>query len=93
MAMEVEDVLASRLRIRIMKLLIQMSELNVSEIARRLGANYKTTSNHLELLGKEGILLHKQFGRIRLYRINEYSAKTKAIQTLFEVWKTDRVEK
>ncbi|MGQ9530999.1 MAG: winged helix-turn-helix domain-containing protein [Candidatus Bathycorpusculaceae bacterium] len=84
--MDLEDFLSSRLRIRILKILVQMSELNVSEIARQLNINYNTTIKHLKILEDEGIVSHKIFGRIHLYRINENSSKTKALQNLLDVW-------
>jgi DNA-binding transcriptional ArsR family regulator len=84
--MDIEDVFSSRLRIKILKILVQVGELNVSEIARRLGVNYNTTREHLKVLEGEGILQHKVFGRIRLYRLNEHSPKAKSIQNLIEVW-------
>ena len=84
--MELEQALASKLRIKILKILAQLGEVNVSEIARRLRANYRTTSNHLEILENEGIVRHKVFGRIRLYRLDESSPKAKALQSLIEVW-------
>lgn len=84
--MNVEDVFSSRLRVKILKIIAQVGELNVSEIARRLSVNYKVTNNHLKILENEGILEHKVFGRIRLYRFNEFSPKAKAIQKLIEVW-------
>jgi predicted transcriptional regulator len=84
--MDVEDVFSSKLRIKILKILMQVGELNVSEIARRLGVNYNTTSKHLNVLEDEGILQHKVFGRIRLYRLNEHSPKAKGVQNLMEAW-------
>jgi DNA-binding transcriptional ArsR family regulator len=84
--MDVEDVFSSKLRIKILKILMQVGELNVSEIARRLGVNYNTTSKHLKVLEDEGILQHKVFGRIHLYRLNEHSPKARALQNLMEAW-------
>ena len=84
--MDVEDVFSSRLRIKILKILMQVGELNASEIARRLGVNYNTTSKHLKVLEVEGILQHKVFGRIRIYRLNEHSPKARALQNLLEAW-------
>jgi len=84
--MNIEDVFSSRLRVKILKILAQVGELNVSEIARRLRVNYKTTNGHLRILEGEGILQHKVFGRIRLYRFNGHSPKAKAIQNLMEAW-------
>ena len=84
--MNVEDVFSSRLRTKILRILVQVGELNGSEIARRLNVNYVTTSKHLKTLEDEGVLVHKVFGRIRLYRLNEHSPKAKAVQTLIETW-------
>jgi predicted transcriptional regulator len=84
--MNVEDVFSSRLRIKILKILFNVGELNVSEIARRLKINYISASKHLKILEDEGILQHKMFGRIRLYRVNEQSPKTKALQNLIDAW-------
>jgi len=84
--MDLEDVFSSKLRMKILKIIVRLSELNVSEVARRLGVNYETTSRHLKILEDEGILQHKVFGRIRLYRLNEHSPKAKAAQNLIEVW-------
>jgi len=84
--MELEDIFSSRLRMKTLKLLHRMHELNVSEIAHRLGVNYGVATKHLKVLETEGIVQHKMFGRIRLYRLNENSAKTKAVQNLVEAW-------
>lgn len=84
--MNVEDVFSSRLRMKILRILVQVGELNGSEIARRLNVNYVTTSKHLKALENEGILVHKVFGRIRLYRLNERSPKARAVQALIEMW-------
>lgn len=85
--MNIEDVFSSRLRMKTLKILMQVGELNVSEIARRLRVNYKITSKHLKVLEDEGIIRHKEFGRIRLYRLNKSSLKTKAVENLIEIWK------
>jgi predicted transcriptional regulator len=84
--MDLEDIFSSRLRMKTLKLLDKMHELNVSEIAHRLGMNYGVATKHLKVLEEEGIIQHKMFGRIRLYRLNESSPKTKAVQNLIEVW-------
>lgn len=84
--MDVEQVLGSKLRVKILKILARVGELNVSEIARRLGVNYNTTHRHLKILEDGGILRHKEFGRIRLYRFDERSPKARALQKLMEAW-------
>ena len=84
--MKIEEVFCSKLRMKIVKMLERLGELNISEIARRLGVNYETAFRHLNLLEGEGVLSHKNYGRIRLYRMNEKSPKTKALENLLTVW-------
>ena len=84
--MNVEEVFSSKTRMKVLKTLVQIGELNVSEIARRLKVNYLSASKHLKTLEDEGVVLHKMFGRIRLYRLNEHSPKARAVQNLIDVW-------
>jgi predicted ArsR family transcriptional regulator len=71
---------------KILKVLHNVGELNVSEIARRLNINYMSASKHMKILEDENILQHKRFGRIHLYRFNEQSPKAKAVQNLIDTW-------
>ena len=84
--MEVEEVFASKPRMKILKLIARLGALNVSDIARRIVLNYSTTDKHLRLLEAEGVLQQRTYGRIRMYRFNEASAKAKAVQNLIEAW-------
>jgi DNA-binding transcriptional ArsR family regulator len=84
--MEIEEVFSSKPRMKILKLLARLGTLNVSDIAKRIGLNYSATNNHLRLLEAEGILVQRVYGRIRMYRYNDASAKAKAVQGLIETW-------
>jgi len=83
---ELEDVLSSKTRMKILKLIYKLGQLNVSDVARRLKLNYASTSNHLKVLESEGILQKLTYGRVKMYRFNEGSEKAKAIVDLIEAW-------
>ncbi|MFP3984541.1 MAG: winged helix-turn-helix domain-containing protein [Candidatus Bathyarchaeia archaeon] len=87
--MMIEDVFASRGRVRILRTLSEIGELNISEIARRAGLNYTTTNEHLQVLEEAGLIKHKSFGRIRIYRFNGENAKAKAIKHLMDIWEQE----
>ncbi len=91
--MQVEDVFSSRPRMKILKLIARLGELNVSDIARRIGLNFSGTSQHLKVLEDEGILTERTYGRIRMYRFNQASAKAKVVQDLIEVWEQESYKK
>jgi predicted transcriptional regulator len=84
--MEIEDVFSSKSRMKILKLIYKLGQLNVSDVARRLKLNYVSTAEHLQVLESEGILQERTYGRVRMYRFNEGSAKAKAVQNLLDAW-------
>jgi predicted transcriptional regulator len=84
--MELEEVFSSKSRMKILKLVYKLGQLNVSDVARRLKLNYASTSEHLKVLESEGILQERTYGRVRMYRFNEGSAKAKAVQNLIDAW-------
>ena len=83
---ELSEILSSKGRIRILQLLSEAMELNVTEIAKRVGLNYSSTNNHLKQLEGTGLLSQKRFGRIRIYCFCESSPYAVAIRRLIESW-------
>jgi len=84
--MPIEDILSSKGRIRILRILTEIGELNITEIARRAGLNYSTTKQHLQALQNAGILRHKKFGRIRIFCLNEKNPQARIIKNLINFW-------
>lgn len=83
-----EDTLCSRVRLRILKLLMESQTLTSAQIAEKVQVNYVVTRAHLEALEKGDILAHVNFGkRIRYYRFRE-SAKANAVRRLIEAWQS-----
>lgn len=92
--MSIENVFSSKGRVKILRILSEIGELNISEIARRAGLNYATTNQHLQILENNELVRHKTFGRIRIFRYNEENARAKMIQQLIEFWEeTKKVQK
>lgn len=87
--MELEEVFSSKIRVKILKLIYRLGELNISGVARRTGVNFATTRQHLKLLEQEGILQQRVYGRIHMYRFNQASKKAKAIQDLIDAWEEE----
>jgi len=83
--MEFEDVFCSKTRIRILKLLFNLGQLNTSDVAHRIGANYATTLGHLILLEKEGVVTQHLSGRTKFFRFAN-TLKAQAVMKLLEKW-------
>jgi len=82
----IEEVFSSKGRVKILRILSEIGELNISEIARRAGLNYATTNQHLQILENNKLVRHKTFGRIRIFRYNEENARARMIRQLIEFW-------
>ena len=84
--MSIEEVFSSKGRVKILRILAEIGELNISEIARRAGLNYATTNQHLLVLKNHGLIRHKRFGRIRIFRFDEEDPRARMIKKLIEFW-------
>jgi predicted transcriptional regulator len=84
--MELEEVFSSKQRLKILTLINRLSSLNVSNIARQTGGSFTATAENLRVLEAEGILKVHVYGRVRMYRFNEGSARAKAVKNLIETW-------
>ena len=84
--MSVETVFSSRGRVKILRILVDIGELNISEIARRAKLNYTTTNQHLQVLETSGIVGHKNFGRIRIFKFNDENPRAQRIRELIDEW-------
>jgi DNA-binding transcriptional ArsR family regulator len=82
-----EELLGSRGRIRVLQVLAESGELNISEVGRRTGMNYTSVERHLEALSGMGLLREKRYGKIRIYE-----ALFRSITVRFERSRGVRVE-
>jgi DNA-binding transcriptional ArsR family regulator len=82
----VELLFSSRGRIKIIRLLAECGELNISEIARRTQLNHSTTRRHLQFLEHAKLVQEKTFGRIRIYRYKIENLRALALRRFIELW-------
>jgi len=64
----IEELLGSRGRIRILNVLAESGDLNISEVSRRTGLNYTSVERHLSKLVKLGLIKEKRYGKIRIFQ-------------------------
>jgi hypothetical protein len=82
----IEDILCSKVTMKILMALKKFERLNTSEITRKVGSNFEDTASRLRLLEEQEILAHSNFGvRSRIYRFTE-SPRAKAALKLLEAW-------
>jgi DNA-binding transcriptional ArsR family regulator len=82
-----EEVIASKGRFKILKLLAEVRELNISEIARKTNTAYVSADHHLKLLKEMGLVEEKVFGKIRIFRFRDEDMRCQTLRRFLEDWR------
>jgi len=81
-----EDLLGSRARIKILKLLAEKQELSISQIISMTNLNYTIVKKHLDILKSSNFVQEKIFGRIKIYRYRFENIRAKSLKTFIDIW-------
>jgi len=68
--LEVERVLSSYGRVKVLGIILSSGELNISEITRRSRLSHSSVARHLQALTISGLVTEKRFNRIRIFRVD-----------------------
>jgi len=82
----VEDLLGSRARVKILKILANENELNISSIIKKSHLNHKNVIKHLKYLKQVNLIQQKNFGRIKIFRYKKENLKAKSFKNFIEIW-------
>ena len=82
----IEDILGSRARIKILKVLALNNELNISLIISKTRLNHSNVLKHLDLLKSLNLVQEKKFGRIKIYRFKDEDIKARSLKKFIEIW-------
>ena len=80
--------LSSYGRTKVLTIMLETGELNISEVTRRSKLSHSAVAKHLEFLTRSGILTEKRFNRIRIFRVDESSPLAEALMKFYADWKT-----
>jgi len=64
---DVEELLGSRGRVRVLRVLAEGGELYLTEVGRRTGMNYSSVERHLTKLKEMGLVRERRYGKIRIF--------------------------
>lgn len=79
----VAEVLSSKVRLKILKILVERESLNITAIVRLTRLNHKIVKDNLDYLVNRGILHEVSIGRLKTYRLNNANPVARAIRDLF----------
>jgi DNA-binding transcriptional ArsR family regulator len=85
-ALKVEELFSSSGRVKVMCIMMESNELNISEITRRSRISHSSVEAHLQVLVELGLLVEKRFNRIRIFRVNHSNPYTNAVGRFLSEW-------
>jgi DNA-binding transcriptional ArsR family regulator len=74
-------------RTKVLTIMLETGELNISEVTRRSRLSHSAAARHLEFLTRTGILTEKRFNRIRIFRVDQASPLAGALMRFYSDWK------
>ncbi len=80
----IEELFASRSRIRVLRALLEIKEINVTRLSKLVEMNHRSMGQHIAALKELGIVEEKQFGKIKIVRIRDEDPRVKVIRSMFD---------
>lgn len=85
----IEELLGSKARVKILKILAQNEELTISLIINHTKLNYSNVIKHLNHLKDLDLIQEKIFGRIKIFRYKTENIKARSLKKFIEIWEGD----
>ena len=86
---KIENLLGSRARIKILKVLALNQEMSISQIIKITKLNHASVKSHLGCLKSYNLIQEKIFGRIKIYRYKFENIRAKSLKTFIQIWEGD----
>ncbi len=81
--MSLEEILGSPGRVRILRVLAEHGEMNISRLVRETGMHHRLVNHHIEVLKRHGVVVEKRHGRARLISLNRGNPLVETLLELF----------
>lgn len=80
--MELEELFGSKGRTKILKIILNEGEVNITRLVKLSGLHYNLVKKHVEYLSSLGIVKVKSLGRIRIVEANFDDPRVVALRDL-----------
>lgn len=80
--MDIEWLFGSKGRLKVLKFLLEEGHSNITRIVKETGLTYRTVTRHLEELKKEGLVVERRYGRLRIFEANLSNPRVGAIRDI-----------
>ncbi len=81
-ALDPERLLASKGKVRILRLLLREGQANITRIVKETGLNHELVERHLADLVSMGIVQERKYGRMRVFMVDMRDPKVSGLYEL-----------
>ncbi len=85
-ALKLEEVLGTAGRVKVLLLLIDQEEMNISQIVRLSGLQHSSVQKHPGFLCEQHLVREKRYGRIRIFALEEKNPYVALLKRFFADW-------
>jgi len=82
----IENILGTKSKIKILKLLVNHRVISFSEIKKQIRLNHTTLKKYLRELERAGIIKEHEINRFRIYSMSKKNPRAKLIEQLIKYW-------
>ncbi|MHA1991267.1 MAG: ArsR family transcriptional regulator [Candidatus Hodarchaeales archaeon] len=82
----IEEVLGSKAKVKILKVLALNEELTISLIINKTNLNHANAKKHLNHLKELELIQEKKFGRIKIFRYRIENIKARSLKNFIDIW-------
>ena len=82
----IENILGTKSKIKILKLLVNHKVISFSEIKKQIRLNHTTLKKYLRELERAGIIKEHEINRFRIYSMSKKNPRAKLIEQLIKYW-------
>jgi len=83
--MDLEVLLASSCRRKILRVLFRSGPIHVMALVRKVNSTYNQVNSNLKILQDEGIVFDEHFGRTRYIKLNREDPKTMRLLQVLKI--------
>ncbi|MFX1237599.1 MAG: winged helix-turn-helix domain-containing protein [Promethearchaeota archaeon] len=84
----IENILGSKARIKILKILAFHIELSITSIISKTKLNHTIVLKHLDILKNNDLIQEKNYGRIRIFRYKTENIRARSLKKFIEIWES-----
>ena len=85
--LRLEDVLGTAGRVKVLLLLVDQEEMNISQIVRLSGLEHSSVQKHLGSLCDQHLVREKRYGRIRIFALEDKNPYVALLKRFFADWR------